>query len=164
MDGRMLRVLLVASFLSLPFPALASDKVRKLDEVLDPISPGLKKWGTVCVVSDGPDGAPIFTWHDYHDSALATDFWPASCVKIYTVIAGLELLNKHGFSLDTAVMFERREKEGPWALDCARSMREMCSEIFRRSSNEDYTLLLRMVGIDRINTQFFVPEKGFPHT
>jgi hypothetical protein len=40
----------------------------------------------------------------------------------------------------------------------------MCSEIFRRSSNEDYTLLLRMVGIDRINTQFFVPEKGFPHS
>jgi hypothetical protein len=105
-----------------------------------------------------------FTWHDYHDSALATDFWPASCVKIYTVVAGLELLNEHGFPLDTAVMFERREKGGPWVLDCARSMREMCSEIFRRSSNEDYTLLLRMVGIDRINTQFFVPEKGFPHT
>jgi hypothetical protein len=164
MNGRMLRVLSAAILLSLLLPAPASDKARKLEEVLDPIAPGLKKWGTVCVITDGPDGAPVFTWHDYRDSGFARDFWPASCVKIYTVLAGLELLNERGFPLDTVVTFERREKDGPWVLDCARSIREMCSEIFRRSSNEDYTLLLRMVGLDRINTQFFVPEKGFPHT
>jgi hypothetical protein len=163
----MLRVLLFALFLPSLLSAADSDKVRKLDEVLDPIAPDVKKWATVCVVTDGPegpDGAPVFTWYDYRDSGFAKDFWPASCVKIYTVIAGLELLNERGFPLDTVVAFERRENGGTWVLDCARSMREMCSEIFRRSSNEDYTLLLRMVGIDRLNTQFFVPEKGFPHT
>ena len=41
-------------------------------------------------------------------------------------------------------------------------MPEMVSEIFRRSSNEDYTLLLRMVGIDRINTRFLTESRGFP--
>jgi hypothetical protein len=160
----MLRVFLVALLLTLLPPAVASDKVPKLDEVIDPIAPEVKKWATVCLVTDGPDGAPVFTWHDYRDTGFAKDFWPASCVKIYTVIAGLELLNERGFPLDTTVTFERREKDGPWILDCARSVREMCSEIFRRSSNEDYTLLLRMVGIDRINGQFFIPAKGFPHT
>ena len=40
----------------------------------------------------------------------------------------------------------------------------MLSEVFRRSSNEDYTLLLRLVGIDRINTQLLIPERGFPHS
>jgi hypothetical protein len=159
-----LRVLLVALLFPILLPASASDKVRKLDDVLDPIAPEIKKWATVCVVTNGTDGSPVFTWHDYRDSGFARNFWPASCVKIYTVVAGLELLNERGLPLDTVVTFERRAKDGPWILDCARSMREMCSEIFRRSSNEDYTLLLRMVGLDRINTQFFVPEKGFPHT
>lgn len=160
----MLRVLLAALCFSNGLVVAASEKPRGLDEVIDPISPSLKKWATVCIVTDGPDGAPVFTWHDYRETGFAKDFWPASCVKIYTVIAGLELLNERGFPLDSTVTFEHREKDGGWVLDCSRSMREMCSEIFRRSSNEDYTLLLRMVGIDRINTQFFTPEKGFPHT
>ena len=33
----------------------------------------------------------------------------------------------------------------------------MLSETFRRSSNEDYTLLLRMVGLDRLNSRFLIP-------
>lgn len=160
----MLRILLFALALAPALFVSASEKRQTLDEVLDPIAPDLKKWGTVCVITDSPEGAPVFTWHDYKGTGFDTDFWPASCVKIYTVVAGLELLNERGFPLDSTVTFEHRETDGAWVLDCARSMREMCSEIFRRSSNEDYTLLLRMVGIDRINTQFFTPEKGFPHT
>jgi len=65
--------------------------------------------------------------------------------------------------LDCALVFERRTG-GRCGLDCARSMREMISEVFRRSSNEDYTLLLRFVGVDRINTKFLIPERGFPHS
>jgi hypothetical protein len=37
----------------------------------------------------------------------------------------------------------------------------MLSETFLRSSNEDYTLLLRMTGRDAINGQFLTPERGF---
>jgi beta-lactamase family protein len=135
-----------------------------LDESLDAIAPNVKKWATVCVISNRPDGTPQFAWCDYRESGQARDFWPASAIKLYAGVAALELLNDRKFPLDTAVLFEHREPDGTWTLDCARSMREMLSEVFRRSSNEDYTLLLRMVGIDRINTHFLVPEKGFPHS
>jgi hypothetical protein len=61
-------------------------------------------------------------------------------------------------------VFEHRTEDGRWILDCARTMPEMLHAVFVRSSNEDYTLLLRLVGIDRINTKFLTPEKGFPHS
>jgi hypothetical protein len=135
------------------------------DAALDRIAPELKKWATICVVSDGPDGKPSFAWSDYKDTGAATDFWPASTIKLYTVIAAVELLNEKGFPLETTtITFEHREGEGPWTLDCARGMREMISEVFRRSSNEDYTLLLRVCGIDRINSHFLTPARGFPHS
>jgi hypothetical protein len=66
--------------------------------------------------------------------------------------------------IDSVLVYEHKNQQGRWILDCARTVREMISEVFRRSSNEDYTLLLRFVGIDRINTKFLIPEKGFPHS
>lgn len=133
-----------------------------LDELIDPIDPEISKWATVVIV-EGDDTQPDFTWHHYRNSEDDVDFWPASTIKIYAAVAALESLNELEFPLDCALMFERRTETG-WKLDAARTMREMISEVFRRSSNEDYTLLLRFVGIDRINTQFLVPERGFPHS
>ena len=136
-----------------------------IDDVIDPIAPGIKKWASVCVVTKDVDGKPVFTWHDYKATADATDFWPASTIKLYTAIATLELLNEKGLDFaTTTAAFERRDTEGKWTLDCARGVREMISEVFRRSSNEDYTLLLRVTGLDRINTAFLTPERGFPHS
>jgi len=40
-------------------------------------------------------------------------------------------------------------------------MPEMLSEVWRRSSNEDYTLLLRFTGLDYLNRQFLAPDRGF---
>ena len=135
-----------------------------LDAALDAVAPGIKKWATVCVVTTQADGARAFHWHDYAESGSGTDFWPASAIKIYAAVAALELLNERGFPLDTIVTFEHGEMDGAWALDCARTVREMLSEVFRRSSNEDFTLLLRLVGLDRINTQFLTAGRGFPHS
>ena len=133
-----------------------------LDEAIDRIAPELKKWATVCVVTSSTAGAPEFTWHDYRETGNATDFWPASAIKLYTAVAALDLVNEHGFpDSSTTVIFEHGSEDGRTVLDCARGIREMLSEVFRRSSNEDYTLLLRLVGIDRLNTQFLVPDRGF---
>jgi hypothetical protein len=132
-----------------------------LDLSLDAVGPGLKKWASVCVVTRGEGGRAAFSWHDYRGTANQSDFWPASTIKLYAVMAALELLAERGFPLDTTVTFEHREKDGRWVLDCARTVREMLSETFRRSSNEDYTLLLRLVGIDRLNASFLTPERGF---
>ena len=131
-----------------------------LDARLDAIAPGIAKWATVCVIGE-KDGQQAFEWHDYRDSGTKTDFWPASTIKLYTAIAALERLKEHSFTLDTTVQFEHQDKAGVWHLDCARAMREMLSEVFRRSSNEDYTLLLRVCGIDWLNGQFLTPERGF---
>ena len=132
-----------------------------LDQILADISPDIAKWATVVLVDDS-SGQPQFTWHHYGDSADAVNFWPASTIKIYAVVAAVEQLNELNADLDAVLVYEH-QTDGQWVLDCARSAREMISEVFRRSSNEDYTLLLRFVGVDRINTQFLIPQRGFPH-
>lgn len=133
-----------------------------LDTVLEDISPDVKKWASVVIASGDPNN-PSFKWFHYRDSADAIDFWPASTIKIYTVVAALEYLNDLKMPTDTALVYEHYQ-DNQWLLDTARTAPEMISEVFRRSSNEDYTLLLRFVGIDRINTRFLIPERGFPHS
>jgi len=133
-----------------------------LDDLLGDISPDIKKWASVVLVRGEPSD-PGFLWYHYRDSKDAVDFWPASTIKIYTVVAALEYINELEVPLDCVLAYEHGTDNG-WVLDSSRTMREMISEVFRRSSNEDYTLLLRFVGIDRINTQFLIPEKGFPHS
>ena len=136
---------------------------QALDQALDAITPAVKKWASICVVTN-PEANPAFAWHEYRQTGSETDFWPASTIKLYAVVAALELLNERGFCLSSTVTFEHGNADGTWTIDCARTVQEMLTEVFRRSSNEDYTLLLRLVGLDRINTRFFVPEKGFTRT
>jgi Beta-lactamase enzyme family len=149
----------------LPLLILAARAVAgELDAVLDPVQPDARKWACVCRIESRGDGALDFQWQDYRGTADALDFWPASTIKLYAVIAALELLHERGFDLDATLTFEHRNEDETWTLDCARTIRELISEVFRRSSNEDYTLLLRFVGIDRMNTKFLTPERGFPHS
>lgn len=146
---------------SLVFSACVA-RAAVLDDLLKDVLPGVDKWASVVVVKGDPN-QPSFEWYHYRNSADAVDFWPASCVKIYTVVAALEYINELKIPTDCVLSFEHKQGDR-WVLDSARTMREMISEVFRRSSNEDYTLLLRFVGIDRINTKFLIPEKGFPHS
>ncbi len=134
----------------------------ELDAIVDPIDPGVPRWVSLIVVS-GPEDAPVFHEYHYRDSRDSVAFWPASTVKIYTAVHALERLNELEMPFDTTLIFEHRDGDR-WVLDAARTMKEMLSEVFRRSSNEDYTLLLRFCGIDGINTRFLIPERGFPHS
>lgn len=150
----------------LPCLVLTSCIVRAdpaLDEALDAVVPSLGKWGTVCVVQEVA-GKTTFAWHDYRDTGRKTDFWPASTIKLHAAIAAVELLNEHELDLDATLTFQHQDKDGRWITDAARTPREMISEVFRRSSNEDYTLLLRLSGIDRLHERFFTTERGFPQT
>jgi hypothetical protein len=141
-------------------PAQANDS---LDAAIDSIAPGIEKWATVCLVKEHPEGKLAFEWIDYRDTGSKTNFWPASTVKLYTTVAACEILHSQKLSLDSTATF-CHEKDGLWRTDCARTVREMISEVFRRSSNEDYTLLLRLCGIDHINSTFLTPERNFPQT
>ena len=134
-----------------------------LDSLLENVHPEIRKWASVIRVSN-PKTRPKFTSHHYLTSEHAVDFWPASTIKLYTVVASLEWLNEQGLSEDTTLTFSHKNQNQEWVIDCARTYSEMVSEVFRRSSNEDYTLLLRTLGIDAINTRFLIPDKGFPHS
>ncbi len=136
-----------------------------LDAAMDAVAPGIRKWATLCLLKpkSGPDAPMEFDWIDYRDTGHRTDFWPASTVKLFTAIAACELLHAKQLPLDTTTTFAH-ESGGNWHTDCARTVREMISEVFRRSSNEDYTLLLRLCGIDELNQSFLTPERGFPAT
>ncbi len=117
---------------------------------------------TVILAGQNPDGSLGFRSVHYKDEGDANDFWPASTIKLYAAIAALEMVHAAGFGLDVTVTFERSTpQKDRWTTDCARTLQEMLSEVFLRSSNEDYTLLLRMTGIDRINTLLLTPERGF---
>jgi hypothetical protein len=142
-------------------PPAAESPAVTFDAAIDLVAPGIQKWATVCIVRDGAGGRPEFAWHDYRDTGRRTDFWPASTIKLYAAVAAVEWLNERGLPFDAVVAFEHRIPEGRWVVDCARTVPEMLSAVFRRSSNEDYTLLLRLTGIDHINTAFLVPDRGF---
>lgn len=133
-----------------------------MDATLANVHSDIRKWATVIQVQN-PDNEPSFQVAHYQDSESSNDFWPASTIKLYTVVAVLEWLNSNKLPLDTSLTFSRHDGDR-WLIDCARTYPEMVSEVFRRSSNEDYTLLLRTVGIDAINTHFLTPEKGFHHS
>ncbi len=134
-----------------------------LDTALDDVAPSLSKWGTLCLVKE-VEGKTTCEWHDYRNKGRETDFWPASTIKLPAAIAAIELLNEQGIDLDAELTFLHQDKDGRWITDVARTPREMISEVFRCSSNEDYTLLLRLTGIDRLHEHFFTAARGFPKT
>ncbi len=141
-------------------PARLQAGVPDLTAAMEAAAPGLKLRATVIAVESQQGQTTFPTWH-YKNEPDATDFWPASTIKLYTAIAALERLHALGLPLETTLTFERRAGHEPWVLDCARAMPEMLSEIWRRSSNEDYTLLLRFTGIDQLNGEFLTPARGF---
>lgn len=154
---RLLRCLVITALLS---PALLHAGVPDLTAVMESAAPGQKLRGTIISVETVNGQTTFPEWH-YKNEPDATDFWPASTIKLYPAIAALEKLHALQLPVETTLTFERRDGTGPWILDCARSMPEMLSEVWRRSSNEDYTLLLRFTGIDAINSTFLTPERGF---
>ena len=134
------------------------------DSAVDAAAPNVARRATVILADKQSDGSLKFRTTHYKGEGEARDFWPASTIKLYAALAALEQVHALGLPLDVSVTFEHKDDKGVWVLDCARALREMLSEVFIRSSNEDYTLLLRMLGRDAINSQFLTPERGFKHS
>ncbi len=155
----MLRAL-TALFLMLPAAVHAAGNVV-LDNALEGAAAGAPVRATVILADENADGTLGFQAVDYKGEGDAVDFWPASTIKLYAALAALERVHEMGLPLEVTVTFEHRTKDGAWVTDCARTLREMLSEVFVRSSNEDYTLLLRMTGLDAINQDFLTPARGF---
>ncbi len=149
----------LAVLLCTAFRLFAGDAA--FDAAVDKAAPDITRRATVIIADKQADGSLKFRTTHYKDDAAASDFWPASTIKLYAALAALEQVHELGFKLDVSVTFEHKDDKGAWILDSARTVREMLSEVFIRSSNEDYTLLLRMTGRDAINSKFLTPERGF---
>lgn len=135
----------------------------ELDLVLADVAPDSRKWASVLLVT-GPPERPSFEWFHLGDSATSVEFWPASAIKLFAVVAAMERLGELGAPLDARLTFARRPGGfGPdgWIEESPRAFRDLVSRVFEWSSNPDYNRLLRFVGVDRMNAEFLVPERGF---
>ncbi len=84
----------VAHVPAIPFSFGGERSDATLDAALDAVAPELTKLAVVCRVRDGEDGTPHFDWIEYRDTADRKDFWPASAVKLYAVIAAMERVRR----------------------------------------------------------------------
>jgi len=105
-------------------------------------------------VVEGPDGR-IYQQYEAGGGALATDFWPASSIKVLAALGALDFLKSLGFTGAATVSFDG----GP-----SQTVRSIYEPAIRDSSNYDYDLLVRIAGRDWLNEQFLTARNGFPVT
>ena len=158
---RLAPVLALAAII--PSLAAQDSQPSALGSLLAEVEPEVRKMATVICI-ESPDRKPQFSRHDSGPLAARATPVPQGAADLYTVVAALEWLNDKNLPAESTVMFSRQKYPGSWMPDCARTIPEMVSEVFRRSSPSDSTLLLRLLGVDHINTAFLTPENGFPHS
>jgi hypothetical protein len=90
--------------------------------------------------------------------ALATDFWPASSIKVLAALGALDFARSLGYTGAATVTFDGDDADG------TRTLRSIYEPAIRDSSNYDYDLLVRIAGRDRLNSQFLTAAHGFPAT
>ena len=134
-----------------------------LNAVIDIARGSAPAWATF-VHTVHPTKPLKFRQVHYKDTGSKLDFWPASVIKIYPALAALILIKQLGISLDANATLYRRKGTGAWVKDITRSVRAMIHGSFNCSSNTDYTLLLRLAGVDWLHKTLFVPKNGFEET
>jgi hypothetical protein len=113
-------------------------------------------------IGTGPDG-PVYQHYQAGGGALAEDFWPASSIKVLAALGALDFARSLGFTGAATVTFAADDGStdsggGP------RTLRSMYEAAVRDSSNYDYDQLVRIAGVDRLNSQFLTARNGFPAT
>jgi hypothetical protein len=106
-------------------------------------------------VVEGPDGR-IYEQYQAGGGALATDFWPASSIKVLAALGALDFAWSLGYTGKATVTFD---DGGP-----SRTLRSIYEPAIRDSSNYDYDLLVLIAGLDRLNHDFLTARNGFPVT
>jgi len=150
------------AFDSGPFNMPEPVEFEYLDTVVELTVPDDRVWAHLIYVNEEGSASPL-THTGYGASSDAQDFWPASTIKMFAATAALEILSRDGFSIDATATFAR-ETGGEWVEDVTMSFREIVHQTFNCSSNETYTLLLRFVGLDALNEDFFTVANGFGMT
>ncbi|HEX2119085.1 MAG TPA: hypothetical protein VHF91_07870, partial [Acidimicrobiales bacterium] len=116
------------------------------------VPPGAAVYAAKVLEEDGG-----LTYDDYQagGGALATNFWPASSIKVLAAVGALEFVGQHGFTGGATVAFGK---------GAPRSLRSIYDGAIRVSSNADYDLLVELAGVDWLNKEFLTAARGFPVT
>lgn len=138
-----------------PFSAPLSDP-RSLEMALAATGYRLPPGASVYAAKVTEDAGGL-NYDDYEGGggALAGDFWPASSIKVLAAVGALEFVGQLGFTGAATVVVGQ---EAP------RSLRSIYDSAIRDSSNDDYDLLVRIAGVDWLNTEFLTVARGFPET
>jgi len=106
-------------------------------------------------VVDGPGGR---TYQQFQagGGALADNFWPASSIKVLAALGALDFARSLGFTGAATVAFAGEGDKS--------TIRSIYEAAIRDSSNYDYDTLVRIAGVDRLNSVFLTAANGFPVT
>ncbi len=106
-------------------------------------------------VIEGPEGR-VYQQFQAGGGPLASDFWPASSIKVLAALGALDFARSIGFSGEATIRFDDGSP--------SRTLRSIYEPAIRDSSNYDYDLLVRIAGVDRLNEEFLTARNGFPVT
>ena len=106
-------------------------------------------------VVEGPEGR-VYQQFQAGGGPLASDFWPASSIKVLAALGALDFARSIGFSGAATITFDDGSP--------SRTLRSIYQPAIRDSSNYDYDLLVRIAGVDRLNEEFLTARNGFPVT
>jgi hypothetical protein len=106
-------------------------------------------------VIEGPEGR-VYQQFEAGGGPLASDFWPASSIKVLAALGALDFARSIGFTGAATITFDDGTP--------SRTLRSIYEPAIRDSSNYDYDLLVRIAGVDRLNEEFLTARNGFPVT
>lgn|GEM_PF-3219301 len=136
--------------------ALPLSSPRQLEPALNALGYRLPAGAAVYAARITKEGSGL-SYDDYQagGGATASNFWPASSIKLLAAVGALEFLGQQGFTGAATVRF---------GGGAARTVRSIYDGAIRISSNDDYDTLVRLAGVDWLNKQFLTPARGFPVT
>jgi hypothetical protein len=140
-----------------PVAASPSGRPTSLDAALAAAGTPVPAGAHVYAARVGRSGAgPVYDEYVAGGGALATDFWPASSIKVLAALGALEYVGTLGYTGAATVTF----------ADTGRTttIRAIYDGAIRDSSNEDYDRLVEIAGVGWLNREFLTPARGFPAT
>jgi hypothetical protein len=101
----------------------------------------------------GPSGDHVT--YQAGGGADASDFWPASSIKVVVAVGALEYLGTMGLTGAATV-----STDDGWSS----TVQGLYDAAIRDRSNEAYDELVQVAGLDWLNTVFLTGRNGFSHT
>jgi len=108
--------------------------------------------GVYAVRVDGTSAGLAYAAYEAGEGSLYVDFWPASSIKVLAAVGALEYLADLGFTGAARITM------GGQTFTVA----DVYEVAIVDSSNEAYDQLVRIAGVDWLNTRFLTPDNGFP--